>query len=76
MPDGRIVDVEGIWNPLDWESRWYDELEAFEVYLGCSPAPHEGEPILHTYDDRIETLVYGDMSLQDIRDRILQEISP
>lgn len=74
LPDGRIVDIEGIWDPVSWESRWYEELEAFEVYLGCSPEPHEGEDILHTYDTRIETLVYGDLSLTEIRDQILRKI--
>jgi hypothetical protein len=74
LPDGRIVDIEGIWEPHDWETRWYDELEAFEVYLGCSPSEEEGDPILHDYWVHIEDYYYGDLRLADIRDDILKTL--
>lgn len=72
LPDGNIVDIEGIWEPQEWENRWYDALDAFDVYLGCHPGEDEGESILHSYEPYIEDYSYGGLRLSEIRDSILK----
>lgn len=74
LPDGRIVDVEGVWEDHEWVNRWYDELDAFDIYLGCSPRREEGEPILHEYNDCIENYSYGGLTLAEIRDAIMEQL--
>lgn len=77
LPDGKVVDIEGIWEPDVWERRWIDELqEVWEVYAGGGEiAPHEGSTILHTYDPSIEDCVFGGMKLGEIRDLIIADIA-
>lgn len=77
LPDGKIVDIEGVWESDVWERRWIEELqEVWEVYVGGDDiAPHEGEPILHSYEPEIESSEFGGLNLSEIRDAILEDIA-
>lgn len=77
LPDGKIVDVEGIWEADVWERRWIDELqEVWEVYVGGGEiASGEGSPILHSYDPSIESCDFGGLKLSEIRDAIIEDIA-
>lgn len=72
LPDGNIVDIEGIWDPADWETKWYDELDSLEdVGIAYEATKEEVEEILYAYDPAIENYVYSGLTLKEIRESIV-----
>lgn len=72
LPDGNIVDIEGIWDPSDWQTRWYDELDdCDDVFIADEATHEEVEEILYKYDSAIENYVYSGLTLKEIRQSIV-----
>lgn len=77
LPDGNIVDIDGVWEVSEWERHWIDELgDVWEVYVGEPDVEDENYELLYPQDDGIENVVYGKdgTTLKEIADSILVEL--
>jgi hypothetical protein len=70
-----VVDVEGIWDSVSWETHWMDKLEdVWEVYVGFVSDECEEKDALLGYSPSLELITFGGEELGSIADKIVANI--
>lgn len=78
LPDGTVVDIEGIWDSGVWESAWVERLEdVWEIYAGFISDDFEDKDALLGYAPSLELMVMGDGddTLGSIANNILERVA-